>query len=308
MNILFAGTPDFAVPALKLLFEEHAILGVFTQPDRRSGRGKKITPPPVKVAAQELGLEVHQPSSLKDQAALIESIKPDVMIVVAYGMLLPQSILDIPKHGCINIHASLLPRWRGAAPIHRAIEAGDTESGVSIMRMELGLDTGPVYQMLKTPIAIDDTTTSLHDRLAQLGAKGVCETLRQINQNPSLIPTPQNDELACYAKKILKTEANIDWSLSATEIQQKIRAFIPFPVAQCHHNETRIRVWRASVADGQKMGDEIGKVISVSDEGAIIQCGKGSLLLQELQRDGSKALSWREFANGYQIGAADTLA
>lgn len=308
MKLLFAGTPDFAVPSLQSLAKEHEIVGVFTQPDRRSGRGKKLTHPPVKVAAQALGLEVYQPTSLKDQIGVIESFSADVMVVVAYGMLLPQAILDIPKFGCINIHASLLPRWRGAAPIHRAIEAGDRESGVSIMRMELGLDTGPVYQMLKTPISSTDTTASLHNKLANLGAQGISETLREISEaSSSLSPAPQDDGLACYAKKILKNEASIDWNLSAQEIDNKIRAFIPFPISQCRHQDTRLRIWKATVIDPIHSNNPVGTVIDLDDEGVQIQCGKGILRLETLQRDGSRALDWREFLNGYQIKINDTL-
>ena len=173
MKILFAGTPEFAVAPLKALYAEHEIVGVFTQPDRKAGRGKKLTPPPVKVFAEQCGINVYQPTSLKDQQENIASLNADIMVVVAYGMLLPQSILDTPRLGCLNIHASILPRWRGAAPIQRAIQAGDAETGVSIMRMELGLDTGPVYQTLTTPILKTDTSASMHDKLAELGAKGI---------------------------------------------------------------------------------------------------------------------------------------
>jgi len=242
MKILFAGTPEFAVAPLKALFPEHEIVGVYTQPDRKAGRGKKLTPPPVKVAAQEFDIPVFQPTSLKDQQEVIESLKPDVMVVVAYGMLLPQNILDIPRLGCLNIHASILPRWRGAAPIQRAIQAGDSETGVSIMRMELGLDTGPVYQVLKTPILNTDTSTSMHDKLADLGAQGILETINRLSVNPNLNAEKQDDSQSNYAKKIPKTEAVIDWTMSATDIDQRIRAFTPWPICQTSHNGTRIRV------------------------------------------------------------------
>ncbi len=322
MRVLFAGTPDFAVPPLKALAQEHEIVGVYTQPDRRAGRGKKLTPPPVKVVAQELGINVYQPSTLKDQAHDIEELRADVMVVVAYGMLLPQSILDIPKLGCINIHASLLPRWRGAAPIHRAIEAGDNESGVSIMRMELGLDTGPVYQMLRTPILDTDTTASLHDKLAVLGAQGISETLAMLASTPNLQPIPQEDSQACYAKKLQKAEANIDWQSSAQDIHRAIRAFIPFPVAQCKHNDTRIRVWQARVEhndqhntsgndlDNKSLSNKAkpGTVTNIDDTGITVQCGQGSLILEILQRDGSKAMPYSEFANGYGISINDQLS
>lgn len=307
MKVLFAGTPDFAVPPLQALANEHEIIGVFTQPDRRSGRGKKVTLPPVKVLAEQLGIPVHQPESLKNQVQLIAELRPDVMVVVAYGMLLPQAILDIPRLGCINIHASLLPRWRGAAPIHRAIEAGDSESGVSIMRMELGLDTGPVYKMLRTPILDTDTTATLHDKLSGLGAQGICQTLSLLAEQPDLEPQPQDDALACYAKKLHKQEADINWSLSAREIQQRIRAFIPFPVAQCQHNDTRIRIWQAKISEQNNVDSAPGTVLSANEEGIKIQCGSGSLTLETLQRDGSKAMPWTEFANGYPISINDRL-
>jgi len=242
-------------------------------------------------------------------------LQPDVMVVVAYGMLLPQAILDIPKFGCINIHASLLPRWRGAAPIHRAIEAGDRESGVAIMRMELGLDTGPVYQMLETPILDTDTTASLHDKLADLGALGICQTLASLAANPQQHPEPQDDSLACYAKKLTKQEAKIDWSLSATALQQKIRAFIPFPVCQCQHGDTRLRIWQASVVTDKDLNvsehspdPAIGTIIAISDQGISVQCGQGVLRLESLQRDGSKAMPWPQFVNGYAITLGEQLS
>lgn len=309
MRVLFAGTPDFAVPALRALSVKHSIVGVFTQPDRKSGRGKKLTPPPVKLVAQELNVQVYQPLSLKNQADVIRDLQPDVMVVVAYGMLLPQAVLDIPPLGCINIHASLLPRWRGAAPIHRAIEAGDSESGVAIMRMELGLDTGPVYQMLKTPILNTDTTATLHDKLAELGATGICQTLDSLRQNPELQPREQDHANACYAKKLLKEEADIDWHKSAEAIHQKIRAFVPFPISQCKHGDTRVRIWQASVVGITGTAEAMpGTVLASNEHGLTVQCGQGQLRLEILQRDGSKALAWQQFANGYAIAVGDQLS
>jgi methionyl-tRNA formyltransferase len=246
MKIIFAGTPDFAVAALRALSSEHQIVAVFTQPDRKAGRGKKLTAPPVKQVALEIGAPVFQPHSLKDQAELIQSLNADIMVVVAYGMLLPQAILDIPPLGCLNIHASILPRWRGAAPIQRAIEAGDSETGVSIMRMQLGLDTGPVFNTLRIDISETDTSQSLHDSLAALGAKGVCETLSALASDPNLIATTQDDTLSNYAKKISKPEAELDWNKSARCLHQQLRAFIPWPVSQTLHDQTRIRVWQAT--------------------------------------------------------------
>lgn len=308
MKVLFAGTPDFAVAPLQaLIAAQHTIVGVFTQPDRKAGRGKKLTPPPVKVAAQAAGIPVFQPDSLKDQARIIEELDAQVMVVVAYGMLLPQSILDIPPLGCINIHASILPRWRGAAPIQRAIAAGDHETGVSIMKMELGLDTGPVYQTLTTPINADDTSSSLHDKLANLGAQGICTTLTQLAEQPNLLPTPQNHELANYAKKITKQEAIIDWRMNVSDLDQRIRAFIPWPICQTQHNGTRIRIWSASIAEKSGRVDEPGTIVACHDHSIDVACGEGVLSLTRLQRDGSKPLAIKEFSNGYALNKGDVL-
>lgn len=308
MKIIFAGTPDFAVAPLKALYNEHDIVAVFTQPDRKAGRGKKLTPPPVKIAAQAFNIPVFQPHTLKDQVDLIKQFDADVMVVVAYGMLLPQNILDTPKLGCINIHASILPRWRGAAPIQRAIESGDTETGVSIMRMELGLDTGPVYQILKTPILASDTSSSLHDKLAILGAQGIQETLRELSHTPDVTPALQDDRQSNYARKINKDEAVIDWTMSATAIDRRIRAFTPWPICQTHHNGTRIRIWQATDISSTTPNDEkkqAGQIIAVNDDSIDVNCGSGVLRLKTLQKDGSKQLAIREFCNGYPLTVAD---
>ena len=306
MKVVFAGTPDFAVAPLKAIAEQHQVLAVFTQPDRKAGRGKKLTPPPVKVFAESQEIPVFQPTTLKDQADLIASLGADVMVVVAYGMLLPQQILDIPPLGCINIHASLLPRWRGAAPIQRALEAGDDQTGVSIMRMEIGLDTGPVYQMLTTDINEQDTSASLHDRLSELGAKGIVETLEVLADKPDTTPIKQDHDQASYAKKISKEEATIDWQQSARHIELRMRAFFPWPGCQTQHNGTRIRVWQASVIN-QANDAEPGTVIEIDDDGIYVACGDQQLRLETLQRDGSKALSFKEFRNGYTIAVGDKL-
>lgn len=304
MKILFAGTPDFAATALAGLIESHQVVGVFTQPDRKAGRGKKLTPPPVKVLAQQHDLPIFQPSTLNDQASTITDLNVDVMVVVAYGMILPQQILDIPPLGCINIHASLLPRWRGAAPIQRAIEAGDTMSGVSIMKMDAGLDTGPVYQTLKTPIEQNDTSASMHEKLAKLGAKGVVETLNQLKTNPTLKAVKQDETTANYAKKISKTEASIDWTVSANQIQQRIRAFIPWPVSQTYHQDIRIRLWQSSVIKTTN-NTTPGEVIDITANGICVACGTDALCIEKLQRDGSKPMSSDEFINGYSINIGD---
>lgn len=302
MRLIFAGTPDFAVPPLHALHQEHEVVAVFTQPDRKAGRGKKLTPPPVKQAALELGLKVHQPHNLNDQVQLIEQLDADVMVVVAYGVLLPQAVLDAPRHGCINIHASLLPRWRGAAPIQRAIEAGDQKTGVSIMQMEIGLDTGPVFMMLETPISKQDTSATLHARLSELGARGVIETLRKLQVDPDQAATPQTESEASYAKKISKAEAEIDWSRDAASIDQKVRAYLPWPICQTQHQGQRLRVWQGRVAaDSGDDSVEPGQVLSISDTQIIVACGQGAMAIEVLQRDGSKPLPVNEFCNGYLI-------
>jgi len=306
MKIIFAGTPDFAVAPLKALAREHQIVAIFTQPDRKAGRGKKLTAPPVKQYALEIGAPIFQPSTLKDQVALIRSFDAEIMVVVAYGMLLPQEILDIPPLGCLNFHASLLPRWRGAAPIQRAIEAGDTQTGVSIMRMELGLDTGPVYNMLKLDITCSDTSQTIHDQLGKLGATGICNTVRALENNPELAPQPQDDRFSTYAKKIAKSEAELDWSKSASELHQQLRAFIPWPVSQTHHQGTRLRVWKASVLDINSQ-ETPGTVIENSDSGIDICCSNGVLRIEKLQRDGSKPMNYPEFRNGYSFEVGDVL-
>ena len=307
MKIIFAGTPEFSVAALKALSNEHEIVAAFTQPDRKSGRGKKLTAPPVKQFALQIGVPVFQPTSLKNQVELIESLDADIMVVVAYGMLLPQSILDIPPLGCLNIHASLLPRWRGAAPIQRAIEAGDSQTGVSIMRMELGLDTGPVFNTLTIDISDSDTSQSLHDSLSELGAKGICETLLALKTDPNIVPAPQDDSQSTYAKKIGKAEAELDWNLPARYLQQQIRAFIPWPVSQTRHNETRLRVWQSSVINEQSTAP-VGSIIASSDLGLDVACSDGILRLEKLQRDGSKPMHYSDFRNGYSFSVGDKFA
>ena len=310
MKVLFAGTPDFAVnPLIALIKAQYEIVGVFTQPDRKAGRGKKLTPPPVKLAAMEHGLPVYQPASMQDQAALIEELNCDVMVVVAYGVLLPQVILDIPPMGCLNIHASILPRWRGAAPIQRAIEAGDAQTGVSIMRMEEGLDTGPVYSLATTDIETTDTSLSLHNALSKLGSKAICQTLELLGQNPSLEAQTQDEEHACYAKKINKSEANIDWERSVQEIDQKIRAFNPWPICQSHHKQNRIRIWQASIANTETDQHQYrsGEIIHVDVDRVDVQTGAGVLRLEICQRDGSKPMPIGEFCNGYPLKIGDRL-
>ena len=304
MRIIFAGTPDFALAPLRKIIAEHEVVAVFTQPDRAAGRGKKLTSPPVKQLAAEHNIAVYQPDTLKNQVERIKGFSADVMVVVAYGMLLPQQILDAPRFGCINIHASLLPRWRGAAPIQRAIEAGDLQTGVSVMKMELGLDTGPIFQTLVTPICEYDTSADLHDRLSELGALGISTTLTQLAESGMPELTAQDDSEACYAKKILKAEARIDWNLSAKQIQQRIRAFNPWPICTSIRLDERIRIWQASHI-AQNTGLPAGQVVNTDAEGIYVACGSGLLRLEALQRDGSRPLPWREFRNGYSVRAGE---
>jgi len=324
MRILFAGTPEFATPALSALLEEHDIVGVYTQPDRQSGRGKKLTQSPVKQLALQHNLDIYQPTSLHNEEQQIKMLEPDVFVVDAFGMLLPQSILDIPKLGCINIHGSILPRWRGAAPIQRSIEAGDVETGVSIMLMEIGLDTGPVFQTLKTPISEQDTSQTLHNKLADLGAEGIRSTLSEMQKSlEQSLPIPQakkqDENFACYAKKITKQQSQISWLDSAESIQRRIRAFNPWPICQTNHNETRIRIWRSSVVDIPLNIDPsiqnhvAGQIIEINNEGVLIACGstdtmtQSILRLEILQRDGSKPLKSNDFLNGYDIFVGDNF-
>jgi methionyl-tRNA formyltransferase len=304
LKIIFAGTPEFAATALSsLLTTSHQVVAVYTQPDRPAGRGRKLQPSPVKKLALEHGIEVRQPAKLKepaDQAALGE-LGADLMVVVAYGLLLPQAVLDAPRLGCINIHASLLPRWRGAAPIQRAILAGDDESGVTIMQMEAGLDTGPMLHILKTPILRDDTGGSLHDRLAELGARALLESLAAIADG-SLIPHPQDDALATYAKKLDKGEARIDWSQTAAEIDRQVRAFNPWPVAQCDFDGQAMRIWQARPVEGElPPTSQPGQIVEAGKSGIDVATGAGLLRILELQLPGKRALTAADFLNAHRV-------
>ena len=287
MRIIFAGTPEFAATALRSIMNEHDVVAVLTQPDRRAGRGKKLQPSAVKVEALEHGLTVMQPERLKPEADNLAALQADVMVVVAYGMMIPQSILDIPKYGCLNIHASILPRWRGAAPIQRAIEAGDQNTGVSIMQMEAGLDTGPVFTTLTTPITSDDTSASLHERLADLGQP----------------PTTQDDALTTYAHKLEKSEAIINWSDPASTIERRIRAFVPWPICQTQWRGQRLRIWQASLSvDKPALARNTpGQIVEINDHQIVVACGEGHLLIQTLQKDGGKPLDVRSFCNGFEL-------
>jgi methionyl-tRNA formyltransferase len=305
LRIAFAGTPDFSVPALKaLLASGHAVVGVLTQPDRPKGRGRQIAASPVKVAALEHGLPVSQPTALKSEAGRAElaSWQPDVLVVVAYGLILPPAVLALPRLGCLNIHASLLPRWRGAAPIQRAILAGDAVTGVTIMLMDAGLDTGPMLLEKELRIARDDTGGSLHDRLATLGAAAVLEALEG-HAAGTLPPVPQPAEGASYASKIEKSEALIDWARDAVEIERQVRAFNPWPVAETRLDGEQLRVFEASVAPSGSVeppmaGAQPGTLVGAGDDALLVQCGRGRLAIRQLQRPGRRTVGAGDFIRG----------
>lgn len=294
MRLIFAGTPEFAAQALSALIDAgHDIALVLTQPDRPAGRGMALLPSPVKQRALAAGLPVFQPMRLKDAEAqeTVRAVGADAMIVAAYGLILPQAVLDLPRLGCINIHASLLPRWRGAAPIQRAILAGDRETGVCIMQMEAGLDTGPVLRSAALAIDAEDTAASLHDKLAALGARLVVETLAAL----PLVPVAQPESGATYAAKIEKSEAPIDWRQSAAQIGRQIRAFNPFPGALFHANGQAIKAWRATP---EAASGEPGTVLAADRHGILVACGEGALRLLELQKAGGKRLAAAQFLAG----------
>jgi methionyl-tRNA formyltransferase len=302
LNIVFAGTPAFAATSLEaLLTTHHRVRAVYTQPDRPAGRGRKLQVSPVKALALESGLEVRQPKSLKEENAqqALAGLKPDLMVVVAYGLLLPQAVLDIPRLGCINVHASLLPRWRGAAPIQRSLLAGDTESGVTIMQMEAGLDTGPMLYTLKTPIHDHDTGGTLHDRLAVMGAEALLSTLPGLADG-TLQGQLQDDELANYASKLEKQEGLIDWLRPAAEIERKVRAFNPWPVAQCRYGDKVMRIWQARALN-QGCVAKPGEVLDSAKAGIDVATGDGVLRITQLQLPGKRAMSAAEFLNAHAM-------
>ena len=307
LRVAFAGTPVFAAEALRaILAAGFEVPLVMTQPDRPSGRGMKLTPSPVKRVALDAGIAVDQPEKLRtsDQRAKLAACAPDVLVVAAYGLILPREALEIPRLGCINIHASLLPRWRGAAPIHRAIEAGDTQTGITIMQMDEGLDTGPMLFARALPIAPDDSTTRLHDRLAALGGEMIVEALHGLEAG-TLTPTPQPEIGVTYAAKIGKAEALIDWSQSAELVARRIRAFDPFPGAMSVLRGTSIKLWRAApVLESGKPGE----VLATSSDGIVIACGEGALRVTELQRPGSRRMGAEEFLRGFPVDAGECFS
>lgn len=302
LKVIFAGTPDFAAYHLKALVESAScdIVAVYTQPDRPAGRGKKLSSSPVKKLAEEVALPVYQPESLKNHDAQhqLKALEADVMIVVAYGLLLPQAVLDIPRFGCLNVHGSLLPRWRGAAPIQRAIAAGDKLTGITIMQMDKGLDTGDMLHKLECPITEDDTSASLHDKLMTLGALALKETIALLITN-QLRPESQNDNDATYAEKITKPEALINWIEPASIIHTKIRAYNPFPVAYTFLNQSRIKIYQADIIIDKSIKPVApGTIVRASIEGVLVSCLENFILIKECQLPNKKSMLVADIING----------
>jgi len=298
LRIIFAGTPDFAARHLDaLLSSGHQVVGVFTQPDRPAGRGKKLMPSPVKVLAEEHGLPVFQPASLRPQEnqQLVADLNADVMVVVAYGLILPKAVLDMPRLGCINVHGSLLPRWRGAAPIQRSLWAGDADTGVTIMQMDVGLDTGDMLYKLSCPITDEDTSATLYDKLAELGPKGLIDTLQQLADN-RVQPEVQDEALVTYAEKRTKEEARLDWSLPAAQLERCIRAFNPWPMSWLEIDGQPVKVWQASVIAGP-VNAAPGTIIEANKQGIQVATVEGILNLESLQPAGKKAMSAQDLLN-----------
>lgn len=304
LRIIFAGTPEFAAEHLKaLLGSRHLVIAVYSQPDRPAGRGKKLTASPVKEVALAHEIPVHQPLNFKAPEAVAElaALKADLMVVVAYGLILPKVVLDAPRLGCINVHASILPRWRGAAPIQRAIEAGDSETGVTIMQMDVGLDTGDMLIKAFCPILADDTGGSLHDKLISIGAPALIEALDLI-QARNIQPEKQDNSLSNYAPKLSKEEAALNWELSAAELERKVRAFNPFPIAHTKPagtgDDQRIRVWAAKASD-KPANNTPGSITQINEQGLWIACKQGQLILEQLQLPGKKAMTVSEILRGH---------
>ncbi|MGF6663969.1 methionyl-tRNA formyltransferase [Paraburkholderia atlantica] len=317
LRVIFAGTPEFAAAALAAIHRAgFAVPLVLTQPDRPAGRGMKLQASPVKRYAQEHGLAVAQPTSLRragkypeEAAAGIEQLRAtphDVMVVAAYGLILPQEVLDIPRFGCINIHASLLPRWRGAAPIHRAIEAGDAQTGITLMQMDAGLDTGAMISEVRTPISADDTTATLHDRLAEEGAQLIVDALIELERSGKLASTPQPADGVTYAEKIAKHEAALDWRRPAETLARQVLAFDPFPGgAGTLDDGNTVKIWAATAVASPASGSSKtpGTITEVSADGVLVACGEGALRLTQLQKPGGKRLPVREFLAGSPLVA-----
>ncbi|NYF21028.1 methionyl-tRNA formyltransferase [Xanthomonas sp. JAI131] len=298
MKIVFAGTPDFAVPSLRAAAQRHEVVAVYTQPDRPAGRGRGLTPSPVKLEAVARGIPVLQPETLRSPEALqtLRALQPDLMVVVAYGLILPKAVLAIPTHGCWNVHASLLPRWRGAAPIQRAIEAGDSETGVCLMQMEAGLDTGPVLMSQRTPIGDSETGGQLHDRLAALGAQVLADGLGLLRAGIRPVPQPQPDAGVTYAHKLDKAQARLDWQQPAAQLALRVRAFNPWPITEAVLAGERVRI-HGAVALELAHAQPPGTVLAASRQGIDIACGQGALRLRVLQREGGKAITAADYLN-----------
>ncbi len=304
MNVVFAGTPEFAARSLEALFESpHRVIGVLTRPDRPAGRGLKPAAPAVKRLAAAHGVQIEQPESLKDPRVQeeLKQRRPDAIVVAAYGLILPQAVLDIPRYGGVNVHASLLPRWRGAAPIQRALLAGDRETGVSIMQMDAGLDTGPVLLRESIPISADDTAGSLHDRLAQLGGRLVVQALSALEAG-RLSPIPQGAEGVTYAPKLDGRESSLDWRERALAVCCKVRALNPSPCATARLRGVDLKIWRCTTAPGQGTP---GEVLKADANGLFVACGEGALSVTELQRSGGRRLTAADFLRGFQISTGD---
>ncbi|MBX3713957.1 MAG: methionyl-tRNA formyltransferase [Lysobacter sp.] len=298
LRIVFAGTPEFAVPCLRAAAKFGEVVAVYTQPDRPAGRGRALTPSPVKREALQRGIEVFQPETLREQVSrdALRALQPDLMVVVAYGLILPQKVLDIPAHGCWNVHASLLPRWRGAAPIQRAIEAGDRETGVCLMRMEKGLDTGPVLLSQRIDIGAQETGGQLHDRLSDLGAQVLADGLGLLRAGIVPVAVPQPAEGVTYAHKLDKHEAKLDWTQPAVALANKVRAFNPWPIAEAELAGERVRI-HGAVALDVAHDKAPGRVIAAGRGGIDIACGEGALRIRSLQREGGKAITAADYLN-----------
>lgn len=298
LRIIFAGTPDFAARHLDaLLSSGHNVVGVFTQPDRPAGRGKKLMPGPVKALAEEHGLPVFQPASLRpeENQQLVADLNADVMVVVAYGLILPKAVLDMPRLGCINVHGSLLPRWRGAAPIQRSLWAGDAETGVTIMKMDVGLDTGDMLYRLSCPITPEDTSATLYDKLAELGPQGLIKTLEQLAEGTAK-PEVQDEALVTYAEKLSKDEALLDWALPAAQLERCIRAFNPWPMSWMVIDDQPVKVWKASVIESHVQAAP-GTIVEANKQGIQVATAEGILNLESLQPAGKKAMSVQDLLN-----------